>query len=93
MSLRLKNDAQNGPKWLAGALENRFTIDFGRVEKCIEKKTAGGQISQNAINLSPRYWVPGGRERVGVNPYPTIILYIILIVFDCFLIIYYLSLL
>ena len=44
MSLRLKNDAQNGPKWLAGALENRFTIDFGRVEKCIEKKTGGGQI-------------------------------------------------
>ena len=47
MSLRLKNDAQNGPKWLAGALENRFTIDFGRVEKCIEKKTAGGQIRKN----------------------------------------------
>ena len=47
----LKNDAQNGPKWLAGALENRFTIDFGRVEKCIEKKTAGGQISQNASRL------------------------------------------
>ena len=51
MSLRLKNDAQNGPKWLAGALENRFTIDFGHVEKCIEKKTARGQISQNSIDV------------------------------------------
>ena len=60
MSLRLKNDAQNGPKWLAGALENRFTIDFGRVEKCIEKKLQGVKSAKIRLGFSPDIGSLGG---------------------------------
>ena len=70
MSLRLKNDAQNGPKWLAGALENRFTIDFGRVEKCIENGTAHGQTGRPSLQDLDQILVLWGEGRVGVNPCP-----------------------